>query len=227
MEPVTEAAIVAHGQPGNPAPLQRDIEALAARVQALMPGWRVQGATLADAASLVRIRGVRLVYPLFMAEGWFTRTEMPRRLKAAGVEGFEALRPFGLDPNLPAISAALARQVAAEAGIDPAATTLVVAGHGSQVSRGSANSTRAFAEALAGSFAGIEVGFVEEEPFLSELRVEGPALLLPFFATGAEHTTDDLPAAWEAMGVPGPVAPPIGTLPEVPALIAAALRAAA
>lgn len=227
MARVTEAAIVAHGQPGDPAPLQRDLEALAARVQALLPGWRVHGATLADRDSLVRIRGARLVYPLFMAEGWFTRTEMPRRLKAAGVEGHEVLRPLGLDPALPAVGATLARATAAEAGLDRAACTLVVAGHGSQVSRGSARATRAFAETLAGQgWARIDTGFVEEAPFLHELRIDGPALCLPFFATAAAHTREDIPQAWEALGNPGPIAPPIGTADAVPGLIATALREA-
>lgn len=228
MAPVTEAAIVAHGQPGDPAPLQRDLEALAARVQPLLPGWRVHGATLADAESLTRLRGVRLVYPLFMAEGWFTRSEMPRRLMAAGVEGYATLRPLGLDPGLPDVGAALAAQAAAAAGLDLAATTLVVAGHGSQVSRGSARATRAFAEALsARGWARIVVGFVEEAPFLHELRVDGPAVCLPFFATAASHTTEDIPQAWAALGKPGPIAPPVGTADAVPGLIAAALRGAA
>lgn len=227
MAQVIEAAIVAHGQPGDPAPLQRDLEALAGRVGALLPGWRVHGATLADAGSLARLGAVRLVYPLFMAEGWFTRTEMPRRLKAAGVEGFATLRPLGLDPGLPAIGAALAREAAAAAGIDPAGATLVVAGHGSQVSRGSERATRAFAAALEGQgWARIECGFIEEAPLLHELRVERPAVCLPFFATAASHTTGDIPEAWQALGSPGPIAPPVGTAAAVPALIAAALRAA-
>lgn len=226
MAPVTEAAIIAHGQPGDPAPLQRDIDDLAVRVMAeLGAGWVVHGATLACGCSVRRAARARLVYPLFMAEGWFTQTEMPRRLQMAGAERFTVLRPLGLDPGLPAIGAAQARAAAAAAGLDPAATTLVVAGHGSQKSRGSAKATRAFTEALAGQgWARIETGFVEEEPFLHELRLGGPAVCLPFFATGASHTTEDIPEAWAALGRPGPITPPVGMDDAVPALIAAALR---
>ena len=215
--PRTEAAIVAHGQPGDPGPLQAQIAALAGEVQALLPGWRVHGATLADPASLAPLRGVRLVYPLFMAEGWFTRSELPRRLREAGAEGFAVLRPLGLDPALVPVGQRLAQDAAG----DPAATALVVAGHGSGKSRGSAEATRAFAAALTG-FRSVEVAFLEEPPFLGDVRPQGRALCLPFFATAASHTTQDIPAAW-----PGPIAPAVGLAPEVPALIAAALRAAA
>lgn len=229
MARVTEAAVVAHGQPGDPAPLQRDIDDLAVEVMAeLGAGWVVHGATLACGCSVRRAARARLVYPLFMAEGWFTQTELPRRLAMAGAEGFAVLRPLGLDPGLPAIGAASAREAASAAGLHPAATTLVIAGHGSQKSRGSERATRAFADALAGQgWARIEAGFIEEAPFLSELQLDGPAVCLPFFATGASHTTDDIPEAWSAIGAPGPIAPPIGTAPAVPSLIAAALRAAA
>ena len=228
MAQVTEAAIIAHGQPGDPAPLQRDIDDLAVRVMGeLGAGWVVHGATLACGCSVRRAARARLVYPVFMAEGWFTQSELPRRLKMAGAEDFTVLRPLGLDPDLPAIGAALAAQAAAQAGLDPARTTLVIAGHGSQKSRGSAEATRAFAAALAGQgWAAIEVGFIEEAPFLHEVRLDGPAVCLPFFATAAGHTTEDIPQAWEALGRPGPLVPPVGTDTAVPALIADALRAA-
>lgn len=232
MAPVTEAAIVAHGQPGDPGPLQAAVEALAGRVAACLPGgWRVRGATLAAPESLARLGRVRLVYPLFMAEGWFTQSEMPRRLKAAGAAGFDILRPLGLDPRLPAIGLRLAREAAAAAGIDPAAARLVVAGHGhgSPQARGSAEATRAFAAALAaeGAFAAVDCAFLEEPPFLHDWRGDGPAVCLPFFATAASHTTGDVPAAWAEAGAPGPVAEAVGLAGEIPGLIAASLREAA
>ncbi len=226
------AAIVAHGQPGDPAPLQAQIEALAARVAALLPGWRVDGATLADADSLSRLRGVDVILPLFMADGWFTRSEMPRRLKRAGVEGARILPPFGADPALPAIGLHLAVRAARAAGIDPARATLVVAGHGSSKSTASADATRDFAALVAtqtvgqGGFARVLTGFIEEPPFLRDVTVDGPAVCLPFFATLASHTTQDIPDDWATAGNTGPIAPPVGLADEVPALLAAALRAA-
>lgn len=220
-------AIVAHGQPGDPAPLQAQVEALAARVGVLLPGVRTLGATLADAASLRRLAGVRLVYPLFMAEGWFTRSEMPRRLGLAGVEGFEVLRPLGLDPGLPAVGARLADEVAEAAGIDPATARLVIVGHGSKGARASAEATRTFAAALTplADFAEVTCAFIEEAPFLSDLPPGPASVCLPFLATEAGHATGDVPGGWAAAGTPGPIAPPVGLAPEVPALIARSIAA--
>ena len=220
------AAIVAHGQPGDPGALQPELEALAARVQALMPGWIVRGATLACRRSLSALEGVQLVFPQFMADGWFVRSETPRRLAEAGVDGARLIAPLGLDPELPAIGARIAQDAARRAGIDPARATLVVVGHGSKGSRASANSTRAFAEALpdGAGFAHVTTAFIEEAPFLDDVVPEGPAVCLPFFATNGGHTIEDIPQGWRGHG---PIAPPIGMNDAIPDLIAAALRTAA
>lgn len=222
------AAIVAHGQPGDPAPLQADLDDFAARVGAHLPSWDIRGATLACPRSLARLRGIARVYPLFMADGWFVRSEMPRRLGAAGVDGYATLPPLGLDPGLPALALALALDSAAAAGIDAAQATLVVAGHGSRRARASAASTRAAADALAdaGRFAAVIPAFIEEAPFLADVRPLPPAICLPFFATRAGHTTQDIPDAWAAAGTPGPLTVPLGTVPAVAALVADAIRRA-
>ncbi|WP_112875333.1 CbiX/SirB N-terminal domain-containing protein [Paracoccus endophyticus] len=219
------AAVLAHGQPGDPAPLQADLDAFAAQVAAHLPGWDVRGATLACPRSLTRLRGIGRIYPLFMADGWFVRSEMPRRLSAAGVEGYAVLPPLGLDPDLPALGLTLALDTAAAAGIAPAHATLVVVGHGSQRARASAASTRAFADVLAAAdrFAAVTTAFIEEPPFLSELRPPAPALCLPFFATEAGHTTEDIPAGWREAGAPGPLTAPLGRVPAVAALVARAI----
>ena len=223
--PAPAAAIVAHGQPGDPGALQPELEALAARVQALLPGWTVRGATLACRRSLSALHGIEVIYPQFMADGWFVRTETPRRLAAAGVQGVRLLSPLGLDPELPALGARIARDTALAAGIDPAGATLVVVGHGSKGSRASAKSTQAFADALpdGAGFAHVTTAFIEEAPFLAEVAPEGPAVCLPFFATNGGHTTEDIPQGWRGHG---PIAPPIGMNDAIPDLIAAALRTA-
>ena len=74
----------------------------------------------------------------------------------------------------------------------------------------------------------VVTGFIEEAPFLVDAaRDLGPrALALPFFATEAEHVTDDIPTGLAQTGFAGPCLPPIGLASEVPGLIAAALRRA-
>lgn len=225
--PVTEAAfaVIAHGQPGDPGALQPALERLAAAVAAEL-GAPVAGATLACPRSLAALGGMRAVYPLFMAGGWFVNSEMPRRLRAAGIKGYDVLPPLGADPALPALGARIAAEAARGAGIDPAAATLVVVGHGSSKSTASSDATRAFAAAMPHGFARVATAFLEEAPFLHDLSPDGPAVCLPFFATNGSHTTQDIPAAWSAIGAPGPIAPALGTVPAIPALIAAALRGA-
>jgi sirohydrochlorin ferrochelatase len=228
------ALIVAHGSPADPVPQEAALQALAVRVAMWLPGWHVQGATLAAPGALENALGRAasppLVYPFFMAEGWFTGRELPRRLAAAGAGGLHRLAPFGVDPDLPALVARVAGDGARAAGLDPARTTLLLAAHGSKVSRTSADSTYAMAqamEALSG-FARVTCGFVEEAPFLAEAAQGlGPAVCLPFFALRAGHVVGDVPDALAEAGFDGPLLPEIGAQAAAARLIAAALARAA
>ena len=220
--------IVAHGQPGHPAPQQAAIEGLAAQVSALL-GQRVTGATLAAPGALEGGAGPgALVYPLFMAAGWFTRSELPRRLHQAGATDAQILPPFGSDPGLPDVALSLMRRAAEGAGMALDKAAVLLAAHGSGRSREPARAARAFAKRL-GPFTGpVTCGFIEEAPFVTDAAQGlGPdSLCLPFFATGAGHVTQDLPNALGQAGFQGITLPPLGLAPEVPGMIAAALKAA-
>lgn len=227
-----DALIVAHGAPADPAPQEKVLQALAAATAPHLPaGWRIRGATLAaDGALEAALDGLHapLIYPFFMAEGFFTGTLLPRRLSDAAATDARQIAPFGIDPALPALMARVALEATKDA---PANTNLLIAAHGSKVSRTSADSTHAMVAALAPltGFNRILAGFVEEAPFLADQARElGQGICLPFFAIEAGHVTGDIPDALEEAGFQGPILPPIGQHPEVPALIAAALiRAAA
>lgn len=229
-----DALIVAHGAPADPAPQEVVLQALAAATAPHLPqGWRIRGATLAaDGALEAALDGMEapLVYPFFMAEGFFTGTLLPRRLRDAGATTAHQVAPFGVDPSLPALMARVALEAAVEAGLTPATSALLVAAHGSKVSRTSADSTHAMVEhlrALTG-YGRILAGFVEEAPFLADqARALGSGICLPFFALEAGHVVGDIPEAMEEAGFDGPILPPIGQHRDVPALIAAALIRAA
>ncbi len=64
-----------------------------------LAGYRVRAATLslAGAMETAVLEGAAtgLVFPLFMAGGWFARVHLPARLKAAGAPGWSVLEPFG------------------------------------------------------------------------------------------------------------------------------------
>lgn len=229
--PPRDALIVAHGAPADPAPQEEVLQALAAATAPHLPaGWRVRGATLAaDGALEAALHGLTdpLIYPFFMAEGFFTGTLLPRRLTEAGATNARQTAPFGVNPALPDL---MARVALAAAEGRPEDTKLLVAAHGSKVSRTSADSTHAMVAALGPltGFNRILAGFVEEAPFLADqARALGAGICLPFFALEAGHVVGDIPEALEEAGFQGPILPPIGQHPEVPALIAAALMRAA
>ena len=226
-----QAIIVAHGSPSDPAPQEAALRALAQRVGALLPDWQVRGATLAADGSLAAaLRGFDrpVIYPFFMAEGWFTGKELPRRLDALATDR-QQIAPFGLDPDLPALIAEIVTESAVSAGIEPKSSALILAAHGSKVARRSKDSAYAMAEKLAGlvPFAHIEVALIEEPPFLTDVAgAVGRGLCLPFFALRAGHVEGDIPEALAKAGFGGPCLQPIGEHYKVPALIAAALRRA-
>ena len=123
------ALIVSHGQPSEPEPAEADVAALAALVARHLPGWLVRSATLAKAGALARALdgadSVARVYPLFMADGWFTQTHLPLRLKEAGAGEVIQLAPFGVDPAVQALTVTLALEAAARAGREPGATEVL------------------------------------------------------------------------------------------------------
>jgi len=222
---VPDVLIVAHGQPGNPGPQQQAVEALAAEVALHLPEARVHGATLAMPGALDRAAGARLVYPMFMAEGWFTRSELPRRLKLAGAEATTILPPFGSDPGLPELCSLLLSRAAEAQGWPLDETHVLLAAHGSGRSRAPSEAARKMARDLHPLTA--TCGFVEEAPFLADAARDLPlrSICLPLFATRAEHVTDDLPRALSRAGFRGILLPPVGLAAEVPTMIAETIRA--
>lgn len=221
-----KAVIISHGQPGNPEPQQQAIEDLARLVSQQNPGCDVAGATLAMPGALAATcDNDSLIYPMFMAEGWFTRTELPRRLADIGAASARIMRPFGADPGLPELIIRKVTKAAIAEGWQVMETTLLLTAHGSQRSQASFTITNALADQLAPEFARVVTGFVEQEPFIADAaKGLGQAISLPLFALRAEHVTDDLPEALDTAKFGGPRLDPIGLAPEVPALIAAAIR---
>src|SRR5690606_13939659 len=157
---VRKALIVAHGQPGDPVPQQNAVEALAARVAALLPQAQVRGATLAMPGALDIADDKTLIYPLFMATGWFTRSELPRRLTLSGAALARVLPPFGSDPGLPSLCLALISEAAAGQRWSMAQTHLLIAAHGSRRSRAPAEAAQEMAKALAPHVAAVARGSI-------------------------------------------------------------------
>ena len=224
------AIIVAHGQPSDPAPAEAEIAALATSVAAHLPGWDIRSSTLAAPGALDRaVAGLSapLIFPFFMADGWFIRAALPDRLAKAGVSDATVLTPFGLLPQVKALAGDAAAAAAQRHGWSCAETVLVIAAHGSGRSPYPAQAAGATAEAIAAThgFAAIRIGFIEEPPYLADEAAHAGlrAICLPLFVARWGHTETDIPEALRKAEFSGVLLDPIGTLPEAPKLIAGAI----
>jgi sirohydrochlorin ferrochelatase len=135
-----QAILVSHGAPSDPQTQERAIQALAVRVRFWAPDWQVSGTTLAAKgeleATLTSLPDA-VIYPFFMAEGYFTRIALPKRLKALGRNHAFQHKAFGHAPELPSLMVKTALRAAETAGYAPKDTQLLLAAHGSQVTRAS------------------------------------------------------------------------------------------
>ena len=212
------ALIVAHGQPSAPRPAGAALEMLADKVQALMPGWAVAAATLAEPGAIARVvegRAGGVVFPMFMTGGWFTKVQIPVKLKEAGTTGWTVLEPFGCDPAVHELCVTLVR----EAG----GTEAILAAHGSFKSSVPSDIANHVAGRIAAE-AGVRcvAGFIDQEPQLASLAGFA-GVCLPFFAAEGGHVSDDIPAALAEAGFQGRILPPVGLDPQVPGIIAQAI----
>lgn len=224
------AIIVAHGQPSDPDPAEAEIAALARKVAARLTGWTLRSVTLAKPGALDRaVAGLDapLIFPFFMADGWFIRTALPDRLARAGAQSPRILTPFGLLPETLALTDERAAAAATERGWDITETTLILAAHGSGRSayprEAAALTARSIAERH--PFKAIRSGFIEESPSVDEAAAgTGPkSICLPLFVARWGHVETDLPAALAKARFEGALLDPVGTAPEVPDLIAHAI----
>ncbi|NEY90455.1 sirohydrochlorin chelatase [Tabrizicola oligotrophica] len=218
MEPVL---IVAHGQPSDPAPAEAALAGLAGQVGALLPGRAVGSATLAApgalAAAVARLGPGLVVFPLFMAGGWFTRVHLPGELARAGAVGWRMLEPFGC---LEAVQA-----LAVDLVVETGATAAILAAHGSFKSRVPAAIAGRVAAMVAARGLRVACGFIDQAPQLAGITGFGPgSVCLPFFAAGGDHVTEDIPAALAKAGFQGRLLPALGLDARVPGLIAEAVR---
>ncbi|MGL5010179.1 MAG: sirohydrochlorin chelatase [Paracoccaceae bacterium] len=222
------ALIVTHGQPSDPEPAEAALAMLAAQVAAVLPGWRVGSATLAAeghlAGAIDALGPVGLVFPMFMACGWFTGTHLPGRLRDAGGAGWRVTLPMGCNPAIQGLALAQVKEALTEA---PRDTDLILAAHGS----GRSDAPSLIAQHVArmiGRSLGLrraEAAFIDQSPRLADLQGFGAhAICLPYFAATGGHVTHDIPDALAKAGFTGRLLPPLGADARVPLMIAQTLQ---
>lgn len=227
--------LVAHGERGG-AFSNAILRGHAGQVGAALPGLAVAAGVLSGEPTLeaalfdvaARSEGPILVYPFFMAPGFFVNVKIPNRIAEAGLtERCRVLVPFGMAEPLPVVIRDRARAQALEAGIDAATARLLLVGHGSKVARASAEATEAVAACLReiGSFGVVATAFLEEAPFLEDVVVadERPTIVVGFFNGDGLHAAEDVPQALGSFDGPIVYTGPVGAFPEVAGLIADAV----
>ncbi|WP_424942681.1 sirohydrochlorin chelatase [Aliiroseovarius crassostreae] len=216
IEPI-EALIVSHGQPSDPEPAERALAEYAARIQAAVPDHVIRSATLAAPGkleeSLACMADGGVIYPLFMADGWFVRTALINRISDAALDIVVSIMPpYGLSTRLPKIAANHVRKAMGETGNDK----LLIVAHGSAFGDAPAASARLFMERLQAELPDtrMELGFLEQEPSIGDKAkaLGDGAICLPFFAMMGDHVKLDVPAALKMGGFEGPVLPSISHL---------------
>ncbi len=227
----TAVVLAAHGDRGggfSNAALLAHREALmradcfAAVTAGVLKGDPTLELALAAANSFSASRIV--IYPFFMADGFFVRTRLKDRVVAAEVaKPWESFPPLGIDPGLPEIVLQHAERAAKAADFAPAATTLLLVGHGSKFGPASADATRAAAAAVkdASVFADVATAFLEEAPSVEDAlhRIGSPVVVSGFFSGDGMHAGDDVPDAIARSGRAAIYAGPIGNESAVSALI--------
>jgi len=216
------ALITAHGQPSQPQPPEGALARLAAQVQDLLPDWQIRSATLSTPGRFEsEMTDGAVIYPFFMARGWFAGQVLPRRLRDIP---HQMACPFGLDPALPALVAAAINQEVGRRGWGDLDFDLLLAAHGSARGPKAAQAANDFATALRPllPLARISTGFIEQTPTVETAAqtLGSPALCLPFFAQSGDHSRTDIPEALNAAGFTGATLQVTGALPAVATLIA-------
>ena len=159
------------------------------------------------------------VIPMFISEGYFTETVIPRELGlghqgpvppegVARVLGGKTVRytlPYGVHPSMTEVI--LARAAEALPDLNPADTALIVLGHGTTRNENSNRVIYQNAERLreSGHFAEVHALFLDEDPKVGTWPqvVRAPrVVVVPFFASEGWHTLETIP---EDMGLTGEV----------------------
>ena len=147
-----------------------------------------------------------IVFPLFASSGYFTRDRLVQLLDEANHQTREirVLSPLGLDPGLPDVVVALARQTARKQGVAPGACTVICLAHGSRRNSASREATELIARKIEskGLFLGVRIALLEERPFLAEAAasVEGPAIVVGLFSGEGMHGARDAPRLTAELG---------------------------
>ena len=147
--------------------------------------------------------GTVAVLPVFLSEGYFSNTVVPRELglrygdNHVGERWVRLLPPLGAEAGLAEIVAARARE-GVPPGADMSEALLVVLGHGTQRDPASGDAVLDVCASLGRGrqFARVEPAFIDQEPLLESVLKNAPEpviLLVPFLVAAGWHGGTTVP----------------------------------
>ncbi|HEY2186002.1 MAG TPA: CbiX/SirB N-terminal domain-containing protein [Xanthobacteraceae bacterium] len=176
-----------------------------------------------------------LVYPLFLADGYFTRTRLPELLQDASAADrhrrVRILPPLGLHPSLAPLIVERLVGTARARGIAPAHAAVILLSHGSRTDPASRNAAELIAAEVRqrASFLAVRVALLEESPSLREAAsdLSGAIFVFGLFAGEGMHGAGDAPRLVEELRRADAVfAGNVASLDGIADLIAAAVARA-
>jgi sirohydrochlorin cobaltochelatase len=152
------------------------------------------------------------VVPLFISEGYFTRTVIPRELELEGARTLREGRtiyycdPVGSHPGMTRALLRRAREVAPN--VPPEATSLFIVGHGTELNDNSARAAKEQASRIRalGEYAEVVSSYMEEPPLISDwakLSKHPYVVIVPFFIADGLHSYQDIPVLIGIEAEPG------------------------
>ncbi|MEO6846229.1 MAG: CbiX/SirB N-terminal domain-containing protein [Chthoniobacterales bacterium] len=162
--------------------------------------WKEQP-SLREACELVESETIYVV-PNFISEGYFTQTVIPRELELTGPvtqrngRTFYYCEPVGNHPRM--TEALLKRAAEVAPGIDPAETSLLIAGHGTDLNENSARAVKTQVQEIAARnlYADVRAVYMEESPLVADwdkLAEKPNVIMVPFFISDGLHSYQDIP----------------------------------
>jgi sirohydrochlorin cobaltochelatase len=203
-------------------------------VQEIAVGFIKGTPTITESARALRAREI-IVYPLFLSDGYFTRTRLPEMLnealRADRPRTIRMLPPIGLDPAVVPLLIEKLVSTAESRCWAPWQVSVIFLAHGSTKDPASRTAAERIATsvALRGTFRTTRVALLEEPPALRQATsgLAGPIIVFGLFAGEGMHGTGDAPRLVQELGRPDAVF--AGTLAElegVADLVAAAVARA-
>jgi sirohydrochlorin cobaltochelatase len=198
--------LIGHGaSQGGGAPLRRLVERLktvGAFAQVAACFWK-EKPYVGEGLGLIGTPTV-LAVPVFATEGRIAKDMIPAEMGLSGpVTRFpdgrcvHYLRPVGVHPGMTSLLKGRALAAAAEGGLDPCRSALMLIAHGNKQGGGARASAEAVAQRLRadGSWASVTVLFLEEEPLAQnwrELVPEESVVVVPLLLAAGQHASRDV-----------------------------------